>query len=252
MGSSWWDEDGDGNLVSLRFLSNPVKFNYFNTVIANKIKKSSNNNSVLDVGCGGGYLSEEFAKIGFEVTGIDPSSKSIEAAQAHAKQENLVIRYFEGYGEKLPFESNTFDFVCCCDVLEHVKDFRVIIKEISRVLKNKGVFFYDTINRTMISKFVMIKIMQEWKSTSFLEPNVHIWDMFIKPKELLKVFGDNNLVNQAIKGFSPGSNYISHYFSLKKRAKDKISWQELGKRLNLKINNNISCNYIGYAIKSDQ
>lgn len=252
LGHTWWDDNGDGNLVSLRFLSNPVKFNYINSIISNKLKNRPNDKTVLDVGCGGGYLSEELAKINLEVTGIDPSSESIEAAQTHAEQESLTIKYFVGYGEKLPFESNTFDFVCCCDVLEHVKDLRGIIKEISRVLKNDGVFFYDTINRTMISKLVMIKIMQEWKGTSFLDPNVHIWDMFIKPKELLKVLNDYNLVNQEIKGLSPGMNFMSHYFNLRKRAKGKISWQELGKRLNLKINNKLTSTYIGYAIKSKQ
>ena len=97
----------------------------------------------------------------------------------------------------------------------------------------------------------MIKIVQEWKGTSFLDSNVHIWNMFIKPKELLKVLNDYSLVNRETKGLSPGMNFISHYLNLRRRAKGKISWQELGKRLNLKINSNLSCSYIGYAVKSN-
>lgn len=248
LGYDWWDENGNGNLVSLRYLTNPVKFNYINNVINNQ-RKHQKNKSVLDVGCGGGYLAEELAKAGLEVTGLDPSSTSINAAKAHAKQGNLAIKYVNGFGEKLPFESNSFHFVCCCDVLEHVKDFPLIIKEISRVLRDDGVLFYDTINRTIISKIVMIKVMQEWEGISFLEPNIHIWDMFIRPKELIEALSRYGLVNQEIKGLSPSMNFISHFLNLRARKKGKISWQELGKRLNLKLSSNISCTYIGHAIK---
>lgn len=250
LGCGWWDENGDGNLVSLRYLTNPAKFNYINNVIKS-YGKYPQKISVLDVGCGGGYLAEELAKTGIEVTGLDPSSTSIKAAKAHAKQENIAIKYVKGFGEKLPFESNSFQFVCCCDVLEHVEESTLIIKEISRVLKNGGIFFYDTINRTIISKIVMIKIMQEWEGISFLEPDIHIWEMFIKPKELIAALSRYDLINQEIKGLSPSANLISHFLSLRARKKGKISWQELGKRLNLRISRNISCTYIGHAIKSN-
>jgi 2-polyprenyl-6-hydroxyphenyl methylase/3-demethylubiquinone-9 3-methyltransferase len=250
LGCGWWDENGDGNLVSLRYLTNPAKFNYINNVIKS-YGKCPKKISVLEVGCGGGYLADKLAKAGFEVTGLDPSNNSIKAAKVHAKQENLTIKFVEGFGEKLPFKSNSFHFVCCCDVLEHVKDFTLVIKEISRVLRRGGVFFYDTINRTTISKIVMIKVMQGWEGISFLGPNIHIWDMFIKPKELIEVLSHYNLVNQEIKGLSPSMNFISHFFSLRARNKGQISWQELGKRFNLKISSNISCNYIGYAVKSN-
>ena len=106
LGHSWWDEDGNGNLVSLRYLTNPVKFNYINNIIKNQ--KRNQKESVLDIGCGGGYLAEEFAKAGLEVTGLDPSSITINAAQTHAKQGNLAIQYVNGFGENLPFKSNSF------------------------------------------------------------------------------------------------------------------------------------------------
>ncbi len=215
----------------------------------NQYSSRATNSTLLDVGCGGGYLSEELAKIDLNVTGIDPSRESIEAARKHAKQEKLNITYMVGYGEKLPFGSNTFDFVCCCDVLEHVQDYGKIIQEVSRVLKNGGIFFYDTINRTIISKLIMIKIMQEWKNTSFLDPNLHVWDMFIKPQEIIKTLNDHQLVHQEIKGISPGMNFISHYLNLKRCVRSEISWQELGDRLNLRISNSLYSTYIGYATK---
>jgi len=250
LAQGWWDEDGDGSLVSLRFLSNPVRFQYINTIITDHRKAHPQHKSVLDVGCGGGYLTEELARAGLDVTGIDPSLKSIAAAREHARLESLTIPFASGYGENLPFESNAFDFVCCCDVLEHVEAFDVLVKEISRVLKQGGIFFYDTINRTIMSKLIMIKVLQEWKGTSILEPDIHMWKMFIKPKELLDVLYNNHMVNWEIKGMSTSLNFVSHFFSLRARRSGRISWRELGRRLNLKISNNRSCNYIGYAVKA--
>jgi 2-polyprenyl-6-hydroxyphenyl methylase/3-demethylubiquinone-9 3-methyltransferase len=95
----------------------------------------------------------------------------------------------------------------------------------------------------------MIKIMQDWKGTAFLAPDIHAWDMFIKPDELRKALKANHLINREIKGLAPGMNFIAHYVNLRKRARGELSWQELGRRLKLSINNNLSCTYIGYAKK---
>ena len=185
-GHLWWDDDEGGTFTSLRFMVNPARFNYFKKILEDKNKIHNDNITLLDVGCGGGFLSEEFAKIGLKVTGIDPSKETIKAAKIHAEEENLNIEYLEGFGEDLPFESNTFDFVCGCDVLEHVNDLDKVVNEISRVLKADGIFFYETINRTLISKLLMIKFMQEWKFTAFNDDHVHVWSMFIKPKRKIK------------------------------------------------------------------
>jgi len=249
LGCDWWDENGNGNLVSLRYLTNPVRFKYIKDVIKNHIDHPEDGN-VLDVGCGGGYLAEELAREGLDVTGLDPSRNSIIAAKAHGVQEKLTIKYVNGWGEALPFESNSFHFACCCDVLEHVEDFSLLIKEISRVLKDGGVLFYETINRTFISKMVMIKILQEWEPVSFLEPDIHIWGMFIKPKELIKVLSRYGLANRQIRGLSPSTRFISHLLNLRALKKGDISWQELGKKMNVAVRRNISCNYIGHAVKS--
>jgi 2-polyprenyl-6-hydroxyphenyl methylase/3-demethylubiquinone-9 3-methyltransferase len=129
-------------------------------------------------------VDEEFARLGCQVTGIDPSEPSLATAKAHAKQSGLDIDYRVGIGEDLPFPDETFDIVYCCDVLEHVNDLVKVIAEISRVLKKDGVFLYDTINQTLPSKLVMIKLFQEWSSTSFMPANTHGWNMFIKPRAL--------------------------------------------------------------------
>ncbi len=248
-GHAWWDENEDGSLISLRYLSNPVKFSYIQSVISDQWPDRPTKPSLLDVGCGGGYLSEELARSGLSVTGIDSSSATIGTARDHARQSGLDIAYLEGRGEALPFASARFDFVCCCDVLEHVADPALIIAEVARVLKPGGLFFYDTINRTLASRLVMIKIMQEWQNTAFLEPHIHLWHMFIKPRELIAMLTTHGLVNQDLKGLGPGPNVIAHYLNLRRRARGRIGWAELSRRLHLRISTNLAMTYVGYALK---
>ena len=83
------------------------------------------------------------------MTGIDPSQNTLKAAKAHADQNRLLIDYEEGRAEAIPFGNSSFDYVSCCDVLEHVDDVNRTISEIARVLKPGGLFFYDTMNRTL-------------------------------------------------------------------------------------------------------
>src|SRR6185312_16397985 len=96
----------------------------------------------------------------------------------------LTIDYRSGIGEAIPFSDASFPVVLCCDVLEHVADLEQVIAEISRVLTPGGVFLYDTINRTALSKWIVIKVTQEWRATRFVPANLHDWDRFIKPAEL--------------------------------------------------------------------
>ena len=182
LASTWWDENE--TLCMLRTVINPGRFGYFRAVLLEQLKIDPRGKQTLDVGCGGGLLAEEFARLGCCVTGVDPSEPSLVVARDHAQQEGLTIDYRTGFGECLPFADASFDIVYCCDVLEHVKDLEMVISEIARVLKEGGIFFYDTINRTFMSKIVTIKLLQEWKATSVMPPNLHDWNMFIKPREL--------------------------------------------------------------------
>lgn len=250
-GDSWWDADGDASLVSLRYLNNPLKADYIEGIVAARLSEGLRSVSLLDVGCGGGYLSEALAKKGLRVMGIDPSGRSIRSARLHAASQHLSIRYLQGGGEALPFATCSFDTVCCCDVLEHVVDYRPLIAEITRVLRPGGLFFFETINRNLISWLVMIKALQEWSATAFLAPDLHEWSAFIKPRELGSTMETNGLAVVEIKGLSPGMNFFAHYCSLRQRAKGRLGWPELARRLDLRISNNRSCNYIGYAVKGD-
>jgi len=248
MANFWWDEGEFGTMTTILYFANMARFNYFTSILESKFKFDYSKECLIDIGCGGGYLSEEFAKIGLKVTGVDPSKESIKAAEKHAGENNLKINYVHGYGESLPFESNSFSIAACCDVLEHVKDVNAVISEISRLLAPGGVLLFDTINRTIMSK-IILKITQDWESTSYMEPNVHVWEMFIKPKELLQIFKSHGLKNIEIKGLSPKLNMFSSYIYLRKCKKKEISLKKLASLLNIHIDDNTQNSYIGYAIK---
>jgi 2-polyprenyl-6-hydroxyphenyl methylase / 3-demethylubiquinone-9 3-methyltransferase len=99
-GHGWWADDAAFGFSSLRLCLNPVRYGYFKRKV---LQLQLPGKTVLDVGCGGGYLAEAFAEDGFMVTGVDPAARSIEAAQKHASEEGLTIDYRIGRGEALPF-----------------------------------------------------------------------------------------------------------------------------------------------------
>ena len=136
LAAGWWDSDSF--LYTLRSALNPARFPYLRRTMTGTLGIDPKDIAVLDVGCGGGLLAEEFAALGCRVTGVDPSSESLAVARAHAAQGGLAIEYIEGTGEALPFEDASFDVVYCCDVLEHVNDVGKTIVEIARVLKPGG------------------------------------------------------------------------------------------------------------------
>ncbi len=188
--------------------------------------------------------------MGFQTTGMDPSEAALAAARAHATKTGKKIEYVEGSGEHLPFSTSSFDVVFCCDVLEHVTDLGKVIAEISRVLKPGGHFFYDTINRTPISKLVAIKIWQDWKMFAFMPKDLHVWEMFIKPRELKKHLVARGFDNKDIKGLAPAVNPITMLYYLRKRAKGQYSIAQLGQKLKLRESRDKSMLYLGWAVLS--
>jgi 2-polyprenyl-6-hydroxyphenyl methylase/3-demethylubiquinone-9 3-methyltransferase len=245
-GDIWWQSNTVLHL--LKTSVNPWRVGYqVNTL--KKLGIDPNGKTALEVGSGGGILTEEIAKMGFITTGIDPADHSLQTASNHAKATGLNIKYDKGTGEALPYADNSFDAVFCCDVLEHVKDLPKVISEISRVLKPKAVFFYDTLNRTFISKLVAIKIWQEWKRWAFMPPHLHVWKMFIKPEELKALLASNNLEWKEHVGSSPNVSIPKMLGYLRKRAKGEWTFADLGKNFSLVESNDMNMLYGGYAIK---
>jgi 2-polyprenyl-6-hydroxyphenyl methylase / 3-demethylubiquinone-9 3-methyltransferase len=248
LGGTWWDDDAV--LGTLRVNLNPGRFAYFRRVMQDVLHVQPNAADVLDVGCGGGLLAEEFARLGCRVTGVDPSARSIETAAAHARQSGLVIDYRVGVGERLPFDDGSYAVVYCCDTLEHVDDVNQVVREIARVLEPGGVLLYDTINRTFASKLVMIKILQDWNVTSIMPRNLHVWTKFITPDELRQTLSRNGLANQETVGLSPVANPLALFVALARRKRGALSIQELGRWARHRQSRDLSMTYMGYALKT--
>ncbi len=248
LSNTWWDENEA--LGILRSWLGPVRFGYFQKILIEERKIDPQDKTVLDVGCGGGLLTEEFARLKCRVTGIDPSADSLAVARQHAEQSGLDVTYQAGVGEHLPCADAAFDIVVCCDVLEHVHSIDDVIKEIARVLKPGGIFFYDTINRNLFTWLVHIKIMQEWEMTCFMPANLHNWQMFVKPSELIACLQTYHLHNQDIKGMSPRAHPIQSIRMFLGQKRGTITLAEMGKRMQMQESRDLSGSYMGYATRN--
>jgi 2-polyprenyl-6-hydroxyphenyl methylase / 3-demethylubiquinone-9 3-methyltransferase len=247
LSDTWWSEEGWLNL--LRSALNPARFGYMRRVLLEDLGMDPTGKTALDVGCGGGLLAEEFARLGCAVTGVDPSEASLETARAHARESGLAIDYRQGTGEALPFEDASFDLVYCCDVLEHVDDVGRTVAEIARVLKPGGPFLYDTINRTRRSRLLVIKMFQEWPSTRLVDPDLHDWDMFIKPSELRAHVEAAGLEHGGGPvGMRPG-NLLRAIRAMRARASGKIGYPEAARDLVMEESRDTSGSYMGWARK---
>lgn len=243
---TWWDENSF--LSILRTSVNPLRVEYFNHCMTSLgIEKEGF--KILDIGCGGGYLSEEMAKMGYRVTGIDPSASSIAAARQHAAQSALSIDYRIGKAESLPFADASFEAVTCVDVLEHVDDLSKTIAEIARVLKPGGLFMFDTINRTLMSWLGIIFIAQEFPLTRFFPPWTHDWKMFIRPTELKAFLASHNLNIRFISGMTPAINPIHNVWLMAQMKLGRLSYKQYGEKTKLHLSQDDSMNYIGCAIR---
>ncbi|MBF6101676.1 bifunctional 2-polyprenyl-6-hydroxyphenol methylase/3-demethylubiquinol 3-O-methyltransferase UbiG [Nocardia cyriacigeorgica] len=173
--NSWWDNDSMMNPLKS---FNPLRFAYFDRYMPSGWKGVR----ILDVGCGGGYTTEFLHGRGAQVSGVDVSPKLVEAATRHAAETGKEIEYKVGAAEALPFDDATFDVVTCVDVLEHVKSPADSVREIHRVLKPGGIFLYDTINRTMRSRVMMIWLPE--RVLGIVPKGAHDWADFITPQEM--------------------------------------------------------------------
>ena len=154
---------------------------------------------VLDVGCGAGFLSNELSREGFALTGLDSSDRSLAVARLH--DTTGAVEYELGDASNLPYPYCTFEVACAMDFLEHVDEPLEIIREITRVLKPGGLFFFHTFNRNLLSYLIVIKGV-EWfvKNTPH---NMHVLKFFIKPSELRAMCNESGLTVAELRGFGP-------------------------------------------------
>jgi ubiquinone biosynthesis O-methyltransferase len=170
----WWD----GSRRWLRSLQKlvPARLKYFDRIASWPDK------AVLDLGCGGGFMSEALERRGAIVTGVDPAVAAIDIAVRHAASEGLPIRYLVATGESLPLPSQSMDYVVCVDVLEHVRDLGMVLDEVKRVLRPGGIFLFDTINRTRLAALVIVFFGEH--VVKLLPRGTHDPAKFITPDEL--------------------------------------------------------------------
>jgi 2-polyprenyl-6-hydroxyphenyl methylase / 3-demethylubiquinone-9 3-methyltransferase len=246
-GDIWWDEKQP--LSSLRTAINPGRIGYLRRVLR-ETGCPIPGARALDVGCGGGLMAEEVARMGFAVTGVDPAAAAIDVAADHAKRSGLDIAYHVAPGEHLPLDDRSFDLVYCCDVLEHVEDLNRVISESARVLRPGGVYFFDTINRTGASKFLMIKLFQEWPVTAWMPRDLHAWDRFIKPEELTHVLADSGLDVAGTTGLAPSAPPPKLLLDLARLRLGSFTYGEFGRRNIFHETSDLTVLYAGYAVKA--
>jgi 2-polyprenyl-6-hydroxyphenyl methylase/3-demethylubiquinone-9 3-methyltransferase len=245
---SWWRDDQP---FATLMAFTPARFAYFHEVLTERLHVDLKGLRVLDIGCGGGLLAEEFGRAGCRVTGVDPSGPSLAAAAEHAAASGLDIDYRQAVAEELPFPDQSFDLVYCCDTLEHVTDTDRAVAEAVRVLRPGGYYLYDTINRTFRSWIGMIKMAQDWKSVSWAPRDLHEWRKFVKPKELWALFGKHGLENLDLVGFGPRRKPHEVLGLARSRARGQITYGELGRQMRLGTTKDTSAIYAGYARKPE-
>jgi len=247
LAGSWWDEDGPLHL--LKVMVNPWRVPYFADTLRQTFGTNLSQVRLLDIGCGGGVLAEEFARLGCQVTGIDISEESLAVAGAHARNQGLSIAYQTGSATELPFDGSSFETVSCCDVLEHIPDWEQVIAEVERVLKPKGLFLFDTINRTSKSKVNFIFGLQDFSYTKLFPKDTHVWEMFITPEELTSVLEAHHMTVMDLSGGAIARSPLATLQEVRRYKRGEINVAELGQRLELKHDPDLSLNYLGYAQK---
>ncbi len=204
---NWWDKGCFLNQMT------GDRCDYIESCLARVFGKGSLAQlEILEVGCGGGLICEELAQRGAKMVGIDLSSGAIDTARTHAQEQGLDqnIYYQQGYAESLPYADGSFSAIVCFDVLEHVSDLQVTIKEIARVLAPGGVFVFDTINRTLLARAVLIWYGENFPSGG-LTPGIHNYHAFIKPVELQGLLMKNGLKVHELTGFMPRGFVHGHF-----------------------------------------
>ena len=195
LGARWYDAEDDP--VALLRAEARLRNPWVAVKIAGEFPGESC--SVLDLGCGGGFLSNHLAQLGHRVTGLDEAEDSLRIAARH--DASGTVRYEHGDATNLPYERGSFDVVCAMDFLEHVEDPERVVAEASRVLSPSGLFFFHTFNRNWLSWLVVIKGV-EWFVKNTPE-HMHVLHLFLKPAEVDAMCRRQGMETAAVLGSRP-------------------------------------------------
>ena len=222
----WWNPEGKFKPLH-KF--NPIRISYIRDNIINSLNLKNKKNplekvKILDIGCGGGLLSEPMHRLGADVVGIDASDKNIKVAKLHAKKNNLKISYICASPENLNINTK-FDVILNMEIIEHVEDIEFFLKSCSKLLKKNGIMFVATLNKTL--KSYIFAIVGAEYILRWLPIGTHEWEKFVKPNDLINILKKYDLRLDALDGMK--FNLI------------KDEW---------KISKDKSINYIGKFIKN--
>jgi 2-polyprenyl-6-hydroxyphenyl methylase/3-demethylubiquinone-9 3-methyltransferase len=208
LADEWWDVNGKFKPLHM---FNPIRIEYIISMLKQhfKINNSKTNFlkglNILDIGCGGGLISEPMARLGAKVTGIDASEKNIKVAKIHSKKNKLEINYLNKSPEQLK-NVKEFDVILNLEIVEHVENVNFYIKSCYDLLKKDGIMFTATLNRSLTSYLKAIigaEYILRW-----LPIGTHDWNKFLKPEELEKILHDEKFYTLDMSGleFNPISS----------------------------------------------
>ena len=208
LADEWWDVNGKFKPLHM---FNPIRIEYITSMLKQHFKINNsetnflNGLNILDIGCGGGLISEPMARLGAKVTGIDASEKNIKVAKIHSKKNKLEINYLNKSPEQLKNEKE-FDVILNLEIVEHVENVNFYIKSCYNLLKKDGIMFTATLNRSLMSYLKAIigaEYILRW-----LPIGTHDWNKFLKPEELEKILHDEKFHTLDLSGleFNPISS----------------------------------------------
>ena len=201
LAGEWWNPSGP--YAPLHKLT-PARVEYVRDRLAEKFGRDASNLrslkdlTVLDVGCGGGILSEPLARLGADVTGIEPAEENIEAARAHAAESGLQINYRAAAAEELQKEGKRFDAVVASEVIEHVNDPAAFVKTLAALARPGGLVMLSTLNRTL--KSYALAIVGAEYVLRWIPAGTHDWNKFVTPDELGSYIGAAGLAVADVTG----------------------------------------------------
>ena len=232
LGQTWYT--GQDHPAALLRAEAKLKNPWVSQLIRNRVGVEA---KVLDIGCGGGLLSNELARERFLVTGIDQSSGALDTARQ--TDSTKTVDYVLGNAENLPFASGQFDVACCLDVLEHVEDPRRVVAEACRVLRPGGIFLFHTFNRTWLANILVIYGVEIFFKN--VPANLHVYSKFITPAELSHFCraADSEVVEWT------GMKVVLNW----KMAKEILRTKEVPKDLYFKFCKSLRVGYLGVAVK---
>jgi 2-polyprenyl-6-hydroxyphenyl methylase/3-demethylubiquinone-9 3-methyltransferase len=224
LAKDWWNPNGKFKPLHL---FNPARIKFIKEKLISHFKLNPDSEKplkelkILDIGCGGGLLCEPLNRLGANITGIDASKKNIEVAKLHSKEMNLNIKYIHEPPENLKFKDK-FNVILNMEIVEHVSDVNLFIKNCSELIQTNGIMFVSTINKNL--KSYAFAILGAEYILRWLPIGTHDWDKFLTPQDLNIITSENNFIaddlvgmkfnlflNKWYKSTDTSVNYISTY-----------------------------------------